>query len=65
MYMKYLIDIRILLCILTGIYEVFVGHKNFYFGKQPDLLPGTETVSFSVSYIDICRAPFTIVLGLV
>ena len=38
-----------LLCILTGIYEVFVGHKNFYFGKQPDLLPGTETVSLSAS----------------
>lgn len=29
-----------------GIYEVFVGHKNFYFGKQPELLPGTETAVF-------------------
>ncbi|KAL4227072.1 hypothetical protein ACF0H5_015046 [Mactra antiquata] len=29
-----------------GIYEVFVGHKNFHFGKQPDYLPGTETAVF-------------------
>ncbi|XP_053377897.1 uncharacterized protein LOC123530305 [Mercenaria mercenaria] len=29
-----------------GIYEVFVGHKNFHFGKQPDLLPGTETAVY-------------------
>ena len=29
----------------AGIYEIFVGHKNFYFGKQPEPLPGTETVS--------------------
>lgn len=28
-----------------GIYEVFLGHKNFAIGKQPDLLAGTETVS--------------------
>ncbi|XP_052781507.1 uncharacterized protein LOC128218035 isoform X2 [Mya arenaria] len=29
-----------------GIYEVFVGHKNFYFGKQPEPLPGTETAVY-------------------
>ncbi|XP_060554650.1 uncharacterized protein LOC132715635 isoform X2 [Ruditapes philippinarum] len=29
-----------------GIYEVFVGHKNFHFGKQPDLLTGTETAVY-------------------
>lgn len=29
-----------------GIYEVFVGHKNFHFGKQPELLPGTETAVY-------------------
>lgn len=29
-----------------GIYEVFVGHKNFHFGKQPNLLPGTETAVY-------------------
>ena len=27
-----------------GIYEVFCGHKNFSFGKQPDPIPGTSTV---------------------
>lgn len=30
---------------LPGIYEVFVGHKHFDIGKQPDLFPGTEAVS--------------------
>lgn len=39
-----LIDIQTLYYFL-GIYEVFVGHKNFAIGKQPDLLAGTETVS--------------------
>ncbi|KAK3102897.1 hypothetical protein FSP39_014779 [Pinctada imbricata] len=29
-----------------GIYEVFVGHKNFAIGKQPDKLEGTDTVVF-------------------
>lgn len=28
-----------------GIYESFVGHKNFYMGKQPDPIPGTDIVS--------------------
>ena len=27
-----------------GIYEVFVGHKNFAFGKQPQPFAETETV---------------------
>lgn len=39
-----LIDIQTLYY-FVGIYEVFVGHKNFAIGKQPDLLAGTETVS--------------------
>ncbi|KAK2168315.1 hypothetical protein LSH36_18g09012 [Paralvinella palmiformis] len=26
-----------------GIYEIFCGHKNFYIGKQPDKIPGTDT----------------------
>ncbi|XP_076070654.1 uncharacterized protein LOC143042275 [Mytilus galloprovincialis] len=29
-----------------GIYEVFLGHKNFAIGKQPDLLAGTETTVY-------------------
>ena len=29
----------------SGIYEVFVGHKNFAIGKQPEKLEGTDTVS--------------------
>ncbi|KAH3892677.1 uncharacterized protein LOC127858140 isoform X1 [Dreissena polymorpha] len=29
-----------------GIYEIFVGHKNFHFGKQPEPLPGTETAVY-------------------
>lgn len=29
-----------------GIYEVYAGNKHFHYGKQPDLFPGTETVSF-------------------
>ncbi|XP_074644620.1 uncharacterized protein LOC141901335 isoform X2 [Tubulanus polymorphus] len=29
-----------------GIYEVFCGHKNFYIGKQPEKLPGTNTVVY-------------------
>ena len=27
-----------------AIYEVFSGQKEFHFGKQPDVIPGTETV---------------------
>lgn len=29
-----------------GIYEVFLGHKNFFIGKQPEPFPGTDTVIF-------------------
>uniref|UniRef100_A0A1I8H260 G/T mismatch-specific thymine DNA glycosylase n=2 Tax=Macrostomum lignano TaxID=282301 RepID=A0A1I8H260_9PLAT len=29
-----------------GIYEAFVGNKNFYMGKQPERLPGTDIVVF-------------------
>ncbi|XP_062615700.1 uncharacterized protein LOC134277370 [Saccostrea cucullata] len=29
-----------------GIYEVFVGHKNFAFGKQPEAFTGTETLVY-------------------
>ncbi|XP_033746442.1 uncharacterized protein LOC117331708 isoform X1 [Pecten maximus] len=29
-----------------GIYEVFVGHKNFAIGKQPEPLEGTETIVY-------------------
>ncbi len=29
-----------------GIYEVYAGNKHFHYGKQPDLFPETETVSF-------------------
>ncbi|XP_064605577.1 G/T mismatch-specific thymine DNA glycosylase-like [Liolophura sinensis] len=29
-----------------GIYEIFLGHKNFHIGKQPDLLEGTETTVY-------------------
>ncbi|XP_048741191.2 uncharacterized protein LOC125655075 isoform X3 [Ostrea edulis] len=29
-----------------GIYEVFVGHKNFAFGKQPEPFAGTETLVY-------------------
>lgn len=28
-----------------GIYEVFSGNKDFHFGKQPDVIEGTNTVS--------------------
>ena len=28
-----------------GIYEVFSGQKEFVFGKQPDKIEGTDTVS--------------------
>jgi hypothetical protein len=28
------------------IYEVFSGKKDFKFGRQPDLVDGTNTVSF-------------------
>ena len=31
-----------------GIYEVYAGNKHFHYGKQPDLFPGTDTVSISV-----------------
>ena len=27
-----------------GIYEVFCGNRKFSFGKQPDTLPGSDTV---------------------
>ncbi|KAL5013592.1 hypothetical protein ScPMuIL_007862 [Solemya velum] len=29
-----------------GIYEIFIGHKNFHFGKQPKLLEGTNTTVY-------------------
>lgn len=29
------------------IYEVFSGKKDFYFGKQADIVEGTNTVSFT------------------
>lgn len=29
-----------------GIYEIFSGSKNIYFGKQPELIEGTNTVAF-------------------
>ncbi len=32
--------------IFSGIYEVYAGNKHFHYGKQPDLFPETETVSF-------------------
>ena len=28
-----------------GIYEIFSNKKEFYFGKQPDKIDGSETVS--------------------
>jgi len=31
-----------LLCVISGIYEIFCGNKNFYVGKQPDPFPGTS-----------------------
>lgn len=31
--------------VFSGIYEVFCGHKNFYIGKQPEPLEGTDVVS--------------------
>ncbi len=29
-----------------GIYEVFSGNKEFHFGKQPEPISGTDTVSW-------------------
>ena len=35
-----------------GIYEVFCGNKNFYFGKQPEHFPGCpETVSICDDFV--------------
>jgi mismatch-specific thymine-DNA glycosylase len=34
-----------------GIYEVFSGQKEFIFGKQPEKIEGTETVS--INHIDV------------
>ena len=31
-----------------GIYEVFSGEKEFIFGKQPEKITGTDTVSWLV-----------------
>ena len=37
-----------------GIYEIFSGKKEFHFGKQPEKVEGTETVSiFKKIYIYI------------
>ncbi len=36
-----------------GIYEVFSGRKDFLFGKQPEPVQGTNTVSGSSSDVDI------------
>ena len=27
-----------------GIYEIFSNQKDFFFGKQPEKIPGTDTV---------------------
>uniref|UniRef100_A0A1I8ICG2 DUF3591 domain-containing protein n=1 Tax=Macrostomum lignano TaxID=282301 RepID=A0A1I8ICG2_9PLAT len=32
----------------AGIYEAFVGNKNFYMGKQPGPLPGTDDIAVFV-----------------
>lgn len=32
------------------IYEVFSGKKDFKFGRQPDLVDGTNTVSTNIYY---------------
>jgi len=32
----------VLLSVMSGIYEIFCGNKNFYVGKQPDPFPGTS-----------------------
>ena len=32
-----------------GIYEVFSGQKEFIFGKQPEKIKGTDTVSILFS----------------
>lgn len=37
--------------VVTGIYEVFCNHKNFYIGKQPEPFPGTNTVFFKSPYL--------------
>lgn len=29
----------------SGIYEIFSGSKKIYFGKQPEMIEGTNTVS--------------------
>ena len=34
-----------------GIYEVFSGQKEFIFGKQPEKIEDTDTVS--INYIDV------------
>ena len=33
-----------------GIYEIFSNKKEFYFGKQPDKIDGSETVSTGEFY---------------
>ena len=35
-----------------GIYEVFSGQKEFIFGKQPEKIEGTETVSCTAGTTD-------------
>lgn len=37
-----------------GIYEIFSGKKDFEVGRQPETIPGTDTVS---SFISILMAP--------
>ena len=34
----------------AGIYETFSGSKKFYFGKQPELIEGTDTVSLTIYF---------------
>lgn len=38
---------------VLGIYEVFCGHKNFFIGKQPEPIQGTDTVSCLSSPFDL------------
>ena len=37
---------------VSGIYEMFCNHKNFYIGKQPEPFPGTDTVHALMMFLD-------------
>ena len=56
-YNSWLVVTKMNICVqfdvFAGIYEIFSGNKKFYFGKQPELIEGTDSVSVTLLFADL------------